>query len=302
MLGVDRLRRIPEQFRGLAEVKANLRDLFFPHREGAKVRVQEVINNRTELEPPVIKDWLQITDEELANLKMYLRKVANHVKDLGPAEELKYLNAQASFEDHLMIMHEYVDVLYSIPRFRSFLEKHGISKNFLHALVETHDAGRWVFNGKLSLLYVDGVSDGLIKAKYSNYPKNYSHSIWWIIDSLQAPDMVNGQEINAEMIPVASKIGLILKTIDTNGKFDDDGQLIHPDSNFGPGNRHERWIKNQVASNRLPFYVKGDQIVTAEQYAANDQRLTEKGAQVIESKTGLPFAEIRNLVAERLTK
>lgn len=302
MLGADRLSRIPEHVRTLAIIKANLRDLFFSHREGAKIRVKEVITNRTELEPPVINDWLQITDEELSQLKMYLRKVANHVKDLGPAEELKYLNAQASFEDHLMIMHEYMDVLISIPAFKKFLEENGISENFLHALVETHDAGRRVFNGKLSLLYVDGVSDGLIKANYSNYPKNYSHSIWWIIDNLQAPDMENGREIDIDMISVPHKVGLVLKTIDTNGKFDDDGQLIDPESNFSPGGRHERWIANQVASNRLPFYIKGEQIVTPEQYAANDRRLTEKGAQVIESLTGLSFAEIRNQVAARLAK
>lgn len=256
----------------------------------------------SELRPPIVQKWVHITDEELAEVSKFIKRTQEVTAPIGSDALRAKLNADDRFFQHLNVMLAYIDVLCESEQFQEFLKAANIHPNFLRALVLLHDYGRCVFNGPLPLKFVDNVSGALLYKVLPSFPQEYLHTIKWITEEEPFPDMKDGKELEVDSISLEYLIGFILKAVDTLGKIDPQGNLIDINTFFDDNGLYDSWLQKQKANSRLPFNVTASVNVTPDQYAANDRRLTEKGAQVIESKTGLPFAEIRNLVAERLTK
>ena len=172
----------------------------------------------------------------------------------------------------------------------------------MKALVLLHDYGRFVFNGPFPLLYVDGVSDGILRINFPDFPRDFLHSIKWITSEESAPDIEDGQILPLSAISVSQQIGLMLKTIDTVGKLDSNGALIRLEEFFTETGMYKKWVAMQVENDRLPFHTRGNRVVTTEQYALNDQRLTESGARLFKEITGMRFNVLQDKVQDRWTE
>lgn len=301
MISADRLERyalLPAAKQERAVAKAESREAIATHLQSARERIIQTIKSQEVFTPE--NGWFQISDEELDALWRYLKLTRNRLSRVGNPHVFRELNANRSFFKHLQVMNTYIDTLCDIPQFAAFLNANGITKNFLHALVMMHDYGRFIFNGPFPLLYVDGVSDGILKANFPTFPRNFMHSIKWITNSETAPDLEDGQHKLIYKLSLNEQIGLLLKTIDTLGKYGTDGHVLKIEEFFAVGGKYQQWIAIQKTNRRLPFYTDGHTLIQADTYAENDERLTRSGADVITQLTGVPFQDITQSVSDRL--
>ncbi len=251
--------------------------------------------------PSSESDWKSLTRTQLHAMESYMVGLQQEMNQVGPEDLKETLNANSAFQTHLVVMREYWAVCNEQPTFAKFIQESEINTAFLDALVFAHDFGRFVFNGPLPLLFIDNVSEGLLKHHFPQFPRQYLHSIKWITGEKRMP--------GKHALP-AEKIALMLKAIDTLGKFDATNTLLDPQNFFAPDGLHAGWIKKQVENGRLPFTIRGQRqgdgvvrpvLVTAETYASNDRAVTMRGIEVLESITQVPFAQIREQVAERFS-
>lgn len=272
------------------------------HLDELLTRLQAVSEIKKAIRPPEIENWLQITDAELERLWLFLQLVYRKLSDSGSEEAKAALNVDKdSFSTHLGIMETFIDVIVQTPGFKEFSaeleqKKLAINRNFLVALALVHDVGRLVFNGQYSLSLTDGLSEVILRKILPKFPKVWLHSMNWITEQVTPPDMKDGQYLEPQAIQPEHKVGLLLKTVDTLSKLDPQGKLIRLNTFYEPNQAYERWIEKQKQNRRLPMRLHNGVAIDAVTYAENDTRLTKSGAAVIEIITGLPFAELQDMV------
>lgn len=234
------------------------------------------------------EEWCTIDSGKYAQLVSYIQKVR---ESLQPNEKL---DPDSKFDEHLKIMRLYIHQLWSNQLFREFCIDNSLTLPFLLSLVEIHDLSRNFVNGAMPLTHVDNLNSIFVNRLFSGYPEHYLHSIHWITEK-------NPLQTDAERMPVHLTIAVIMKTIDTLGKTGESGGILHHQEFFASGGMYEKWIDRQVANKRLPFTVVDREdnadfvkkTITAEQYAANDKRLTLKGIDILQSRFHINFAAMR---------
>lgn len=261
------------------------------HARVAALRTRKHEGGMAPLPPP--GEWQHIDENGLDALRRFLEQTHACTASIGidsREEVAEKLNVDENFTTHLLIMHAYIDCLWQYPSFEAWMQKRNISKQFLHALVDLHDYGRLVFNGPLPLTFIDAASDRILKLMVDSGIKEYMHTIDW----------VTGKEQLDSNLPVQKKIGLMLKAIDTLAKRNSAGELRNPQNFFAKGGEHDMWVQRQVENGRLPLRAYEPQqngsyqlkMVSPEEYAANDKKLTLRGMQLIELISGESFSEI----------
>lgn len=281
---------------GVQQVRQHL------HLDELLLRLKAVSEIKKEVRPPEIENYLQMTDDELERLWLYLQDIYKRLSISGSEEAKAILNVdKQSFSTHLGIMETFIDVIVQTPGYQKFsteLKQKGlaINRNFLVALALVHDVGRLVFNGQYSLSLTDGLSESILRKILPGFPKVWLHSMNWITEQVTPPDMKDGQYLVPQAIQPEHKVGLLLKTVDTLSKLDPDGHLIRLDTFYESGQSYDRWIERQKQNRRLPMRLYNGAVIDEVMYAENDTRLTKSGAAVIEMMTGLPFAELQDMV------
>jgi len=249
-----------------------------------KKAIKERVETVLKIQKPEIKNWLSMTDKELASLYKYGATIQTKTSS---NEDHQDLNADDLFWEHIQIMDKMIVALWENNSFREILPE-GMNLNFLRSMVVMHDFSRLIFNSHTLLQIQDTVSEDLLTKLFPDSPLSiYMHSI----------KMITGEsEIDEKNL-----LPIILKALDTLGKKGRDPKTL-----LAQGSTYVQKIKSHSDCHKFPMDIPvsgplggGIRTMDAAEYVKRDVALTLKGAGIIEALTGIDFMEFKTRALEQ---